>query len=42
MPQQRTFRILLVGPDHGAGPQIAATADREIQYDGQRVSAVLK
>jgi alpha-D-xyloside xylohydrolase len=42
MPQQRTFRVLLVGPDHGTGAQVAATADREIQYDGQSVSVVLK
>lgn len=42
MPQQRTFRIILVGPGHGTGSQIAATVDREIHYTGQSVSVVLK
>jgi alpha-D-xyloside xylohydrolase len=42
MPQHRTFRVVLVGEGRGAGPQIAATADREINYDGQSVSVVVK
>jgi alpha-D-xyloside xylohydrolase len=42
MPQRRTFRIVLVRPGHGTGPQIAAAADRTIQYDGQNVSVTLK
>ncbi|HEX4066144.1 MAG TPA: TIM-barrel domain-containing protein [Acidobacteriaceae bacterium] len=42
MPQHRTFRILLVGPNHGTGMQIAATADKEIRYTGQSVSLALR
>ena len=42
MPPQRTFRVVLVGPDHGTGMQIAATADKEIRYTGQSVSLVLR
>jgi alpha-D-xyloside xylohydrolase len=42
MPSHRTFRVILAGPDHGAGPQVATTADREIQYNGQSVSVALK
>ncbi len=42
MPQQRTFRVILVAPDHGVGPQVTATADREIAYDGRSVSVTLK
>ncbi|MGA8108324.1 MAG: DUF5110 domain-containing protein, partial [Acidobacteriaceae bacterium] len=42
MPQHRTFRVILVSANHGVGPQIAAKADREVQYDGQSVSVVLK
>ena len=41
MPQQRTFRVVLVGPDHGVGAQVAASADREIEYQGQAISVKL-
>ena len=42
MPQRRTFRVILVGPDHGAGAEVSAAADRTIEYDGQSVSVVVK
>ena len=42
MAQKRTFRVVLVSEGHGAGAQVAATADREIVYDGKSVSVVLK
>jgi alpha-D-xyloside xylohydrolase len=42
MPQRRTFRVVVVGENHGVGSQITATADREIQYTGQSVSVALK
>ncbi|HEY6444843.1 MAG TPA: TIM-barrel domain-containing protein [Acidobacteriaceae bacterium] len=42
MPPHRTFRVVLVGPDHGAGPQPSATVDRELTYDGHNASAVMK
>ncbi|MGB9147004.1 MAG: TIM-barrel domain-containing protein [Acidobacteriaceae bacterium] len=42
MPQRRTFRVILVGQDHGAGAEVSAAADREVKYDGQSVSVVVK
>jgi alpha-D-xyloside xylohydrolase len=42
LPPRRTFRVVLVSEGHGAGAQIAATADREIVYEGQRVNITLK
>jgi alpha-D-xyloside xylohydrolase len=42
MPQRQTFRVILVGAGHGTGAQIAATADREIVYDGQSVSVKVR
>jgi len=42
MTPQRTFRVVVVGANHGVGSQVTATADREIQYSGQSVSVVLK
>ncbi|HEX4007136.1 MAG TPA: TIM-barrel domain-containing protein [Acidobacteriaceae bacterium] len=42
MPPQRTFRVILVGPGHGAGAAVAATVDQEIQYAGQSVSVKLQ
>jgi len=38
MPAKRTFRVILVGPGHGAGAGVAATVDKEIVYDGKSVS----
>ncbi|MFP5235140.1 MAG: TIM-barrel domain-containing protein [Acidobacteriota bacterium] len=42
MPQNRDFRIVLVGPGKGAGPQPATTFDKEIHYTGAEVTASLK
>jgi alpha-D-xyloside xylohydrolase len=41
MIQQRTFRIVTVGNDHGAGPAITAAADKEILYRGERIQVKL-
>jgi alpha-D-xyloside xylohydrolase len=38
MLQQRTFRIVWVGPNQGAGPKVVARADREVQYNGQSMT----
>jgi len=37
MPKQRTFNIVLVGPDHGVGGLITEKADKIINYKGQTV-----
>ena len=42
MAPKRRFRVVLVGLGHGAGAQAAASGDREIEYEGQSVSVVLK
>jgi alpha-D-xyloside xylohydrolase len=42
MAAKRKFRVVLVGSDHGVGLAVAPTADREIEYDGQRMSVVLR
>jgi len=37
MPAQKRFRVIFVGTKHGAGPEVAAQADREVTYSGQEV-----
>jgi alpha-D-xyloside xylohydrolase len=37
MPASRTFDIVWVGPDHGAGVDVTASPDKEVQYDGSEV-----
>jgi alpha-D-xyloside xylohydrolase len=37
MPASRTFNIVWVGPDHGAGIDVTATADKAVTYDGTEV-----
>ena len=35
MVEKHTFRVIFVGPNHGAGPEETASADGEITYTGQ-------
>ena len=42
MPASRTFRIVLVRPGAGAGPQMEEHADKELQYNGAEQQAVLR
>ncbi|WP_434048390.1 MULTISPECIES: glycoside hydrolase family 31 protein [Sorangium] len=37
MPASRTFRIVWVGSNHGAGVDVTAAADRVVAYDGSEV-----
>ena len=37
MLMNRTFNIVWVGPDHGAGPDVTATADEVVHYTGAEV-----
>ncbi len=39
MPAARTFRVVMVRPGAGAGPQMEPAADKEIQYNGSAVEA---
>ena len=41
MLRQRTFRIVLVSPGHGAGIPLSATADTVIKYNGKELKIVL-
>jgi alpha-D-xyloside xylohydrolase len=41
MLASRTFNVVLVGADHGAGPDVTATADKTIKYDGSETSVTL-
>jgi hypothetical protein len=34
MPATRTFNIIFVDQDHGAGGDVTATADQSVTYDG--------
>jgi alpha-D-xyloside xylohydrolase len=42
MMKKRSFHIVLVGENHGAGPLEFAAFDREIQYSGEAVSVVVR
>jgi alpha-D-xyloside xylohydrolase len=37
MPASRTFNIVWVGANHGAGLEVTATADKSVEYDGTQV-----
>lgn len=37
MPQSRTFNVVWVGPSHGTGGDVTATADKKVTYDGSEV-----
>ncbi len=36
MPLSRTFNIVWVGPNHGSGAGVTATADKSVAYDGSQ------
>jgi alpha-D-xyloside xylohydrolase len=38
----RTFNIVWVGADHGAGLDVTATPDQVVKYDGSETSVSLK
>ncbi len=40
MLQQRTFRIVLISPGHGAGIPLVATADTVVRYNGSELKVV--
>jgi alpha-D-xyloside xylohydrolase len=42
MPKTRIFRVILVSANHGAGPGVQATIDKEMHYDGSALSATFK
>jgi alpha-D-xyloside xylohydrolase len=37
MPASRTFNVVWVGANHGAGVEVSATADQSVKYDGSEV-----
>ncbi len=42
MDKSMVFRVMLVGPSHGAGPEVAAAGDKDVNYDGSALSVTLK
>lgn len=42
MPAARTFRVVLVRPGMGVGPQMESGADKEIKYDGSMIQAAFQ
>jgi len=42
MPMSRIFNIVWVGPNHGNGVEVTATADQVINYDGSQVVVTAK
>jgi alpha-D-xyloside xylohydrolase len=38
MPTSRTFNVVWVGANHGAGIDVVATADKTVKYDGTQVA----
>ncbi len=41
MPRDLRFNIVLVSPNHGAGPQVTREVNRSIHYSGSSVTSVL-
>jgi alpha-D-xyloside xylohydrolase len=39
MPKTRTFRVIIVGEGKGVGPAVEANVDKEIQYQGDSLTA---
>jgi hypothetical protein len=37
MPKERTFHIVWVGRDHGAGEALTSQLDKTVQYSGAMV-----
>jgi alpha-D-xyloside xylohydrolase len=42
MPASRTFRVILVRPGAGVGPQVEVTADKVLPYNGAAVQTVIR
>jgi alpha-D-xyloside xylohydrolase len=42
MEKSVVFRVIVVGPNHGAGQQVATAGDKDVQYDGSAMSVSLK
>lgn len=42
MPTSRTFNIVWVGANHGAGIDVTATADQSVKYDGSQTVVTAK
>jgi len=42
MPMTRTFNIVLVGANHGSGPNVTAAPDQVVQYDGSPATVRLR
>jgi alpha-D-xyloside xylohydrolase len=42
MAQQRTFRLVVVAGNHGVGPAVSASVDRELKYSGTPLSATIQ
>jgi alpha-D-xyloside xylohydrolase len=42
MVEKRKFRIVLVASGHGTGGDVAAKADKEIEYDGSEIKVNLR
>jgi len=42
MPATRTFNVVFVGANHGAGPGVTGTPDQVIKYDGSAATATAK
>lgn len=42
MPTSRTFNVVFVGADHGAGVDVTATADQTVKYDGSEAKVTAK
>jgi alpha-D-xyloside xylohydrolase len=41
MLKERTFRVVLVAPDHGVGNDLTATADQRVRYTGRKTTVRL-
>jgi len=42
MPASRTFNVVWVGPDHGAGVDVTAEPDQVVKYDDLGVVVTAK
>ena len=40
MGENRTFRVVLVGPDHGVGESVSSSVDAVIDYSGKSYKIV--
>ena len=41
MEKELVFRVVMVDKQHGAGEEAAASAQKEVHYTGDEVSAVI-